>query len=61
MARPYSSLQLSSRAKRVDSQSTRDAIFEPYKGLVEQLYVENRMPLKDLMEHMKLQWGFNQT
>jgi hypothetical protein len=48
-------------AKRVDPLSTRDAIFEPYKTLIEHLYVENRMPLKDVMEHMRVQYGFNQT
>ncbi|KEF58966.1 uncharacterized protein A1O9_03809 [Exophiala aquamarina CBS 119918] len=60
MAGPYSSVQLT-QVKRVESQSAREARFSTHRGLIKQLYVENDMPLRDLMEHMKVEYGFNQT
>lgn len=61
MAQPYPSLQLSTRTKRVDSQLTRDARFEPWKDTIRALYVDGDMSQKDLREHMKLHYGLNQT
>lgn len=60
MAGPYSSVPLT-QVKRVESQSAREARFSEHQALIKQLYVENDMPLKDLMEHMKVEYGFNQT
>lgn len=61
MAQPYPSLQLSTRTKRVDSQLTRDARFEPWKDIIRARYVKDGMSQKALRDHMKLHYGLNQT
>jgi len=60
MAGPYSSVPLT-QVKRVESQPAREARFSVHQDLIRRLYVDNEMPLKDLMEHMKVEYGFNQT
>ncbi|KIX02184.1 uncharacterized protein Z518_08123 [Rhinocladiella mackenziei CBS 650.93] len=47
--------------QRVQSKSTRNVIFGPFKNLIEQKYVIEGCPLKEIIEHIRTKYGVVQS